>query len=56
MEKYNYIKLFGDARAKVNELGIEFSKYVRLRYHPLNKENQRWHLNIDDDWVRLIDF
>ncbi|KAJ8423967.1 hypothetical protein Cgig2_008586 [Carnegiea gigantea] len=50
MEKYNCIDLFRDARARANESGIEFPKYAGFRYHPPNKENQRWHLNIDDDW------
>ncbi|KAJ8421831.1 LOW QUALITY PROTEIN: hypothetical protein Cgig2_024207 [Carnegiea gigantea] len=53
MEKYNCIKLFRDARARVNESEIEFPKYTGFRYHPPNKKNQRWHFNISDDWVRL---
>ncbi|KAJ8442544.1 hypothetical protein Cgig2_026486 [Carnegiea gigantea] len=52
MEKYNCIDLFRDGRARANESGIEFPKYAGFRYHLPNKENQRWHLNIDDDWVR----
>ena len=56
MEKYNCIKLFRNARTRANESGIEFPKYVGFRNHPLNKENQRWHLNIGDDWVRLTNF
>jgi len=42
MEKCNCIELFRDARASAKESGIEFPKYAGFRYHPLNKENQRW--------------
>ena len=56
MEKYNCLELFRDARAKANEEGIEFPKYAGFRYHPPNRENQRWMLNVDDDWVRLMNF
>ncbi|KAJ8443285.1 hypothetical protein Cgig2_015763 [Carnegiea gigantea] len=51
MEKYNCIKLFKDARARANESGIELPKHAGFRYHSPNKENQRWRLNIDEDWV-----
>ncbi|KAJ8427962.1 hypothetical protein Cgig2_023257 [Carnegiea gigantea] len=56
MEKYNCIELFADARARAYESRIEFPKYVGFKYHLPNKENQRWHLNISDDWVRLTNF
>ena len=56
MERYNCLELFRDARAKANEEGIEFPKYAGFRYHPPHRENQRWHLNVDDDWVRLMNF
>ena len=56
MEKYNCVELFRDARASAKESAIEFPKYARFRHHPPNKKNQRWHLNIHDDWVRLTKF
>jgi len=48
--------LYSDVRSLARQSGFVFPKFARFQWHPLNKENQRWPLECDGDWLRLSSY
>ncbi|KAJ8426493.1 hypothetical protein Cgig2_029235 [Carnegiea gigantea] len=48
---FHVIDLFRDVRGLAVEQGVVLPKYAGFKWHPLGRENQRWPLNTDGDWV-----
>ncbi|KAJ8451191.1 hypothetical protein Cgig2_013963 [Carnegiea gigantea] len=48
------IDLFRDVRALAVEQGVVLPEYAGFKWHPPGRENQRWPLNTDGDWVMLV--
>ena len=53
IDKYQSIDLFRDVRSSAIENGVRLLKFPDYRWHRPSRENQRWPLSIDGDWVRL---
>ncbi|KAJ8426924.1 hypothetical protein Cgig2_010442 [Carnegiea gigantea] len=49
LDMYQVIDLFRDVRGLAVEQG-----YAGFKWHPPGRENQRWPLNTDNDWVMLV--
>jgi len=54
--KYEGVDLYTDVRSLASKSGRVFPKFAGLQWHPPNKENQRWPLDCDDDWLRLASY
>jgi len=53
IDKYQSIDLFRDVRSSAIENGVQLPKFPGFRWHPPGRENQRWPLITDSDWVSL---
>ena len=48
------IDLYFDVKKLAIEQGISFPKFAGFNWHPHRKENQRWGLRTDKDWLKLV--
>ena len=53
LDTYQSLDLFRDVRSSTNENGVKLLKFPGFRWHPPGRENQRWALSTDGDWVKL---
>ena len=53
INKYQSIDLFRDVRYSAMKNGVQLPQFHGFRWHPSGRENQRWPLTIDSDWVSL---
>jgi len=53
LDTYQSLDLFRDVRSSANENGVKLPKFSGFRWHPPGRENQRWALSTDGDWVKL---
>jgi len=48
------IDLYSDVKKLAMEQGISLPKFVGFNWHPHKKENQRWGLRTNKDWLKLV--
>ncbi|KAJ8424734.1 hypothetical protein Cgig2_010034 [Carnegiea gigantea] len=54
LDMYQVIDLFRAVRELAVEQGVVLPEYAGFKWHPPGRENQRWPLNTDGDWVMLV--
>ncbi|KAJ8434609.1 hypothetical protein Cgig2_025035 [Carnegiea gigantea] len=53
IDKYQSIDLFRDVRSSAMENEVKLPKFPSFRWHSSGRENQKWPLTTDADWVSL---
>ena len=56
LDKYQRVDLYTDVRSLASKSGHVFPKFAKLQWHPPSKENQRWLVDCNDDWLRLASY
>ena len=56
LDWYQGVDLYSDVRSLASKSGFVFPKFAGFQWHPPNKENQRWTLECDGDWLRLSSY